>query len=439
MGCTMKKHMNFLIIVLFTFLCSVSAFGQERAIDVYLNNNKITFNTQPQIINNTTMVPLRTIFESMDYDVYWDDATKTVTGINNETIIQLTINNSIAYKNGKSIDIVTPAQIVNGSTLVPLRFIAESVSATVDWDETTHTVYIFTTQETLDTVQSAADVSVDANEIKKSTVLINSTKLQGSGVIISPDGYIVTNFHVVAQTSEIEIEFYNHRVYSGNIHIAGYDTTRDLVILKINAENLPFAAIGNSDTVKISDNVTAIGSPNGVLNVVSTGAVTDRNDFIISSSAYITGGSSGGGLFNDNGEVIAINSSYDTADHYMAIPINYITNIDISKNISLGKWKNITADLVPPQTFSYVIDKNIAIISWDSVYSADGYHIYTSYTEDGDFTILKNYSSNSNMWNWGFPYCLKIIASVDKTFYFKICSVRNGVESPLSKSYKVEL
>jgi len=434
----MKKLVKMLVVALFTFLCSVSAFAQQGDINVYLNNNEMTFDTQPQIINNTTMVPMRAIFESMDYEVYWDDTTKTVTGINNENIIQLTINNSTAYKNGESISIDTTPQIVDGSTLVPLRFIAESASATVDWDETTRTVYIFTSEEAIDTVKSDEDKSIDDEELKKATVLINTNKLQGSGIILSSDGYIVTNFHVVENASVIDIEFYDRTIYRGNVHIAGYDTARDLVILKIDAQNLSFANIGDSDTVKTGDNVTAIGSPNGDLNIVSTGTVTDRDDFIISSSAYITGGSSGGGLFNDKGEVIAINSSYDTVAHYMAIPINYVSDIDISKNISMDSWSSVNASLVPPETFEYSsLDKNTTTISWDSVYSTDGYHIYTSYTKDGKYSILKNPSANSNIWRWGFPYCFKITAAENNIIYFKICSVRDGEESPLSIAYEV--
>lgn len=435
----MKKIMKFIVVALFTFLCTVPAFAQQSDISVYLNNSEMTFDAQPQIINNTTMVPLRSIFESMDYDVYWDEDTKTVTGISNETIIQLTINNSTAYKNGETIKIETPPQIVDGYTLVPLRFIAESASATVDWDETTRTVYIFTSQDYANEVKSVEGKSIDKEELKKSTVLINTNEWQGSGVIISSDGYIVTNFHVVENASSIEVEFYDRSIYNGSVHIAGYDTARDLVILKIDAKNLTSATIGNSDNVKVGDSVTAIGSPNGILNVVSTGTVTDRDGFIISSSAYITGGSSGGGLFNHNGQVIGINSSYDTVEHYMAIPINFVSQMDISQNISLDLWRNVNASLVAPQTFNYFLDKNTANVTWDPVYSADGYHIYTSYSEGGKYTILKNPTANSTLWTWGFPYCFKITATSDNVFYFKICSVRNGVESPLSQAYKIHM
>lgn len=435
----MKKFMKFIAVALLTILYSVPAFAQQGDISVYLNNSQMTFDTQPQIINNTAMVPLRAIFESMDYEIYWDDDTKTVTGINNENIIQLTINNLTAYKNGESISLETPPQINNSTTLVPLRFIAESANATVDWDATTRSVYIFTSENYDDNIKSVEDKDISEEELKKSTVLINTNQWQGSGVIISSDGYIVTNFHVVENASLIRVEFYDRSSYNGKVHIAGYNTARDLVILKIDAQNLTYATIGNSDEVEIGESVTAIGSPNGELNVVSTGNVTDRTDFIISSSAYITGGSSGGGLFNAKGELIGINSSYDTVEHYMAIPINYVSQMDISQNISLDSWRNINASLVAPQTFTYSVDKNSATVSWDPVYSADSYHIYTSYSEDGRYTILRNPTENSNEWTWGFPYCFKITASNDNTFYFKICSVRNGVESPLSKVYKLEM
>ncbi|MDD3570317.1 MAG: stalk domain-containing protein [Lachnospiraceae bacterium] len=435
----MKKFLKLIVVALLTFLYSVPAFAQQDGINVYLNNNQMTFATQPQIINNTTMVPLRTIFESMNYTIYWDDDTKTVTGISNENIVQLTINNSTAYKNGETIFLETPPQINNGTTLVPLRFIAESANATVDWDGTTSSVYIFTSESYTEDIKPVENKSITVEDLKKTTVLINTNQWQGSGVVLSSDGYIATNFHVVENASLIRVEFYDGTVYNGKVHIAGYDTARDLVILKIDKDNLDYAIAGNSDNVKVGDNVTAIGSPNGVLNVVSTGTVTDKDDFIISSDAYITGGSSGGGLFNTNGEVIGINSSYDTAGHYMAIPINHVSNMDISQNMSLNSWSNITASLVAPKTFTYTVDENSATISWDPVYSVDGYHIYSANSEDGKYTILRNPADNSNTWSWGFPYCFKITATENHTFYFKISSVRNGVESPLSEAYKVDM
>ena len=432
----MKKIAKLITVVLFTLLCAIPVFAQQGDIHVYLNDSEITFDVQPQIINNTTMVPLRSIFESMDYEVYWDDKTKTVTGMGNENIIQLTINNATGYKNGEPIAIETPPQIVDGATLVPLRFIAESAGATVDWDEATYTVYIFTPEGTT----ASVDDSITLEEkLKRSTVLINTNEWQGSGVILSSDGYIVTNYHVLEGASLIRVEFYDRSLYTGEVHIAGYDTARDLVVIKIDAQNLTFAPMGDSDAVEIGDSVTAVGSPNGILNTVTTGAITDKTDFIISSSAYITGGSSGGGLFNAEGEVIGVNSSYDTIEHYMAIPINYVRDLDTTSNIPLNKWKDIEPDLATPITFSYTADNNSAQISWDPVYSADGYRIYSSYTVDGKYTVLKNPSDGSNVWNWGFPYCFKITASRGQTFYFKIASIRDGVESPLSEAYKVEM
>lgn len=429
----MKRITKTIAVVLFTLLCAVPTFAQQGDIHVYLNNNEMVFDVQPKIINNATMVPLRSIFEAMNYEVYWDDKSKTVTGMSNEDIIQLTINNSTAYKNGQAIPVETPAQIVDGSTLVPLRFIAESANATVDWDEATRTVYIITSESA-----STENQITPEEKLKKSSVQIHTNKWQGSGVILSSDGYIVTNYHVLEQATEIKVEFSDRSVYSGEVHIAGYDTARDLVVIKIDAQNLPAAPMGDSDNVEIGDVVTAVGSPNGVLNVITTGAVTDKNDFIISSSAYITGGSSGGGLFNEAGQVIGINSSYDTVEHYMAIPINHVRDLDTSKNITLDAWRTMEPNLTAPKTFTYTTEKNTIQITWDPVYSVDGYHIYTAYSMDGKYTILKNPSSNSNLWNWGFPYCFTIKPSNNNTFYFKIAAVRNGIESPLSEAHKVE-
>ena len=106
-------------------------------ITVYYNGTRVSFHEydqNPELINNRTLVPLRAIFEAMGADVHWDQATQTVTSTRKGVTIKLTIGDSALYKNGKSIPVDVPAQIINGRTMIPVRVIAEAFGADVDWN-----------------------------------------------------------------------------------------------------------------------------------------------------------------------------------------------------------------------------------------------------------------------------------------------------------------
>ena len=111
-------------------------------IQVLLNGAPIAFDQPPVIENGRTLVPLRAIFEAMGADVEWDNATRTVTAELDEVNISLTIDSNILYRNGEAITLDVPAKIVGGRTLVPVRAIAESFGAEVDWVQATRTVTV---------------------------------------------------------------------------------------------------------------------------------------------------------------------------------------------------------------------------------------------------------------------------------------------------------
>lgn len=106
--------------------------------DVYINGEIQYFNQSAYIKNGTTLVPMRGIFEALGASVQFDNGTKKITGIKDGKTIVLTVGNKKAYikSNGVtgSVDLSHPAEITNGSTMVPLRFISESLGATVKWD-----------------------------------------------------------------------------------------------------------------------------------------------------------------------------------------------------------------------------------------------------------------------------------------------------------------
>jgi serine protease Do len=170
----------------------------------------------------------------------------------------------------------------------------------------------------------------------------------GSGFIISPDGYIVTNDHVAGNASEITVTMTNGKQYKAKL--VGTDRASDIALIKVDADNLPYEILGNSDDIMIGEWVIALGNPFGLFEindkptvtvgvVSSTGMNLDKinNRFylnMIQTDAAINGGNSGGPLVNSNGEVIGMNTLIFTAGGNQgsiglgfAIPINKIKRI----------------------------------------------------------------------------------------------------------------
>ena len=138
----------------------------------------------------------------------------------------------------------------------------------------------------------------------------------GSGVVISPDGYIVTNHHVVDGAEQITVEFTDRRTSPAKL--VGTDQPSDLAVLKVDAKDLPVLTLGDSDKVRVGDVVLAVGNPLGVGQTVTAGIIsakgrrTDISDGsfedFIQTDAPINQGNSGGALVNTGGELIGINS-----------------------------------------------------------------------------------------------------------------------------------
>lgn len=161
----------------------------------------------------------------------------------------------------------------------------------------------------------------------------------GSGVIISPDGYIVTNNHVVQDASKIEVTLNDKRTFPGKV--IGTDPSTDLALIKIESTDLPSLAFGNSDDVKVGEWVLAVGNPFNLTSTVTAGIVSAkaRNINILNNSngtsiesfiqtdAAVNRGNSGGALVNTRGELIGINAAIASgtgfyAGYSFAIPAN---------------------------------------------------------------------------------------------------------------------
>ena len=140
----------------------------------------------------------------------------------------------------------------------------------------------------------------------------------GSGVIVSPNGYIITNHHVIENNSEIEITTNDNKIYKATV--VGSDPSSDIAVLKINTDQkLPYVFFGNSDTTKIGEWVLAVGNPFNLNSTVTAGIISakardlnqrdGKNEWYIQTDAAVNQGNSGGALVNTRGELIGINTA----------------------------------------------------------------------------------------------------------------------------------
>ena len=201
----------------------------------------------------------------------------------------------------------------------------------------------------------AAEKSIDAVVHVKNTAIVsapmtmqdlffgrNSQRAQvgtGSGVIISPTGYIVTNNHVIQNANEISITLNNNKTYMAEL--IGTDEATDIALIKIEAEeDLPFMAFGDSDNAKIGEWVLAVGNPFNLNSTVTAGIISAKSrdlsgrnlQSFIQTDAAVNPGNSGGALVNTNGDLIGINTAISSRDgsyigYSFAVPSNIARKI----------------------------------------------------------------------------------------------------------------
>lgn len=161
----------------------------------------------------------------------------------------------------------------------------------------------------------------------------------GSGFIISQDGYVLTNAHVVADTDEVMVKLTDKREFQAKV--IGFDRYTDVALIKIDAKNLPVVAIGDPNKLEAGEWVAAIGAPFGFENSVTVGVVSAKGRLLPSGSyvpfiqtdVAVNPGNSGGPLFSTRGDVVGINSQiYSQTGGYMGI--SFAIPIDIALDVS---------------------------------------------------------------------------------------------------------
>ncbi len=178
--------------------------------------------------------------------------------------------------------------------------------------------------------QTPADITARATP---AIVTVRAGDSLGTGFVVRKDGWIATNFHVVRGATEVAVEFSNHKKYPV-VEIMNANRLHDLVILRIDAAELPVLALGDSDQVRPGDSVLAIGHPLGLEDTVSNGLISAVREVhtglkVLQISAPIAPGSSGGPLFNERGEVIGVATAIITSGQNLnfGLPSKYVSDL----------------------------------------------------------------------------------------------------------------
>jgi len=288
---------------------------------------------------------------------------------------------------------------------------------------------------------------IEISENADSIVMINASSnignAQGSGVIISSDGTIVTNYHVIEGASTITVNFNDGIEYKGAVYVQDYNIDLDLAILKINKVGLRAAVIGDSNTLKQGESIVVIGSPYGLFNSVTEGIISAIRSEDIQVSAAINHGNSGGGLFNRKGELVGITyARVEDADNLgFAIPINKLSALTGKSMTALATFSKITgtntsAIVAPPKNIHIVDESNEEILlNWDPVKDADYYYFY--YQEDGDDTYwYDEEQGRQTKFYYSKDYTVSYYnLTPGERYNIIVTSVRGGIESEDSKVF----
>ena len=249
------------------------------------------------------------------------------------------------------------------------------------------TAYTLSHTDISGVVEKCADSVVEITIETQSTLYGHYTYTaegNGSGVIISSDGYILTNNHVISGANMISVTLRNGTKYDATL--VGKDSKTDVAIIKIDAKNLTTAVIGNSDSLVVGEVAVAIGNPLGQLGgTVTDGIISalereiklDNSTMnLIQTNAAINPGNSGGGLFNANGELIGIvvakSSGVDVEGLGFAIPVNDVKDV-INDILEHGYAKNRAFLGVSLRDTSYQTNNNSGMPFYSMFFSQISY------------------------------------------------------------------
>lgn len=272
----MRKFLVPLVVILALLVLPLGAFAAgQNNIKVKINDQILYFDVNPIIDSGRTLIPVRGIFECMGADVQWDAQTRTVLAIKGGTQVKLQIDNVNAYVNDQVVPLDVPAKIVDGRTMVPVRFISESFGASVGWESSSSTVLI----------QDASAKAVDYEKfynafmcsrqaefrflIKENITLMGQTvnaTVSGSGAVNNDDARFKASISIPELGSAMPMEFVTK---DWNFYLKLGDTPWNVVSTGIPQDILDYDTVSEDmlteilkeSFVKQEDNVMINGKP----------------------------------------------------------------------------------------------------------------------------------------------------------------------------------
>lgn len=240
----MKSKVLFLSLLFSLGLSSIGS-ASENSINVLLDNEKITFEVEPQIEDGTTLVQFRPLFEKLGLTIVWDSGTKKITGTKEGLEIVLQIDNKTAYVNGKQIDLDVAPKIVEGNTVVPLRFVGEAANKDVAWKPEDDKINI-TTKSTVN--ESNVNKQKDFREVTWGMTKEQVKKLETSKLIGEKENAIAYNGTVSEVSSGILYTFADNKLVSAGYLISSptlstYDDFKKILTEKYGKPDVDIAAL----------------------------------------------------------------------------------------------------------------------------------------------------------------------------------------------------
>lgn len=321
----MKRYI-IMLMTIFLLLIFVNTANAKEDIKVKIDDKDIRFDVMPKIINSRTLVPVRKIFEEMGLRVEWQQETKTVIGEGKYIKIKLPINKNEAYINGEKIDIDVPAKIIDRRTLVPLRFISESLGADVKWIKENRTVAITRPKE---------DIYVGITREKFILSLINIM-----GWTDKKNGDDFEEYVEAGQAHGLNInENKNKNMYITKkearlllIRSLGYDEVKEKINILHNNNYMSKLDSSKNEDELIKDMLIKIYSPINQLNGFYAINSYSQKELIEKFNSISYGWSSI--VFNKEGEAVLTTDKYfngKNQDYYL--PIGYEEVLEGNDNI----------------------------------------------------------------------------------------------------------
>ncbi len=238
-----------LVITSFSVFSQTDTYAASKGITLKVNGEVLNMDVPAQIIDSRTMIPARALFEKIGGEVSWNTDDSVVTINYNNQIIKLTINSKTALVNGASKALDVPAQIVNGRTLIPVRFVSESLNFKVEWDEKTQTVSITVgntaASSGLGTITGIKITHGDESNMYTQAVITSSTALSDSDYkkfsLSGPDRYVIDFYkHTAAKTLSGTLYSCSssYSMVSG-VRAANHDDNTYRIVFDLNSASAP--------------------------------------------------------------------------------------------------------------------------------------------------------------------------------------------------------